>query len=209
MHTLPEPIADPRLLVRERYSCQHEKSIIVKYQQAHGQWRIRKQCLSCGEYCSSDLKMSGYDLETIPVADFSLRDQRRGKYRAEYDDATKDYYEQRQMAITPRSVIEDWDTDDLDTDENFWDQYSVYLRSRGWHKMRQLVIKRDGNLCQACLNNKATQVHHLSYRLFKKLGKSAAFELVAICNQCHEKIHPRMADAQRNQEFRNPYLEVA
>jgi len=74
--------------------------------------------------------------------------------------------------------------------------------------MRSLVLQRDNHLCQACLSREATQVHHLSYRLFKEIGASAAFELVAICHRCHSKIHPHMADAQQEviDSLRNPFL---
>lgn len=151
--------------VEEAFACTHDEQQVVKYQQSHGAWRIRKQCKQCGAYCSSDLKMAGYDLDSVPTVDEGL--------------------------------------------ELFMENYSRYLKSRHWYQMRQLVLKRDNHLCQACLSRKADQVHHISYELFKQMNRSAAFELVAICYQCHSKIHPHLAEEQHNNILYNPYLPEA
>lgn len=198
---------------RAKFECSHEKFHVVKYQQSNSQWRIRNQCLSCGEYTSSDLKMRGVNLDDIPYFDECLRSERRAERDAAMKEAYNRYWEYRQkeresqaLAFRPRDVIEAESIDDLDSDNDFWGKYTLYLGSQRWVSMRNSVLERDANLCQACLKNRAAQVHHLSYRLFKTLGKSAAFELVAICYQCHAQIHPRMAEAQHATILHSPFL---
>ena len=64
-------------------------------------------------------------------------------------------------------------------------EHSDYLRSYDWKNRRDRVLQRDGYMCQACLNNPATQVHHLTY---KHWGNEPLFELVAVCKPCHDKL---------------------
>jgi len=70
--------------------------------------------------------------------------------------------------------------------DQFFRQHNDYLKTDAWRAKRAKVLKRDGNLCQACLENAATQVHHLSY---KNWQEEPLFELVSICEPCHKKIH--------------------
>lgn len=198
-------------MVEEHYSCAHEQQQIVKYQQAHGQWRIRRQCMDCGEYTSSDLKMQGYNLDTLPAADLRIREEIRAMKEQARERVRDELYRAKEELFTPKQNIDAYSTEDLDDDQSFWECYSEYLRSEAWHKMRVAVLRRDGNLCQSCLIHKATQVHHLSYRLFKQVGRSAAFELVAVCHKCHMVIHPHMAELQHNKlrDPRSHYVEKA
>lgn len=184
--------------------CKHESTELGKYMQSHGQWRVRKFCSTCGQSLSADLKMAGVNLSELKQFDTSYENSNRkivndlkNEYRTEIRQLEEQLYK-------PKDVIESVPDDD----DNFWNAYSMYLRSQSWHTMRKAVLKRDNELCQACLTRKATQVHHLSYRLFKEIGLSAAFELVAICKACHEKIHPRMAEEQQKVtgSLYNPYL---
>ena len=182
--------------VEEAFACTHDEQQVVKYQQSHGAWRIRKQCKQCGAYCSSDLKMAGYDLDSVPTVDEGLRESHR---------------KQRQDALdnVRYSFLQNIERNKMQREELFMENYSRYLKSRHWYQMRQLVLKRDNHLCQACLSRKADQVHHISYELFKQMNRSAAFELVAICYQCHSKIHPHLAEEQHNNILYNPYLPEA
>ena len=66
-------------------------------------------------------------------------------------------------------------------------EYQQYLQTPAWRLKRDAVMKRDNRLCQGCLKNQATEVHHLTYdRIFDEM----LFDLVAICRDCHiNKIH--------------------
>ena len=70
-------------------------------------------------------------------------------------------------------------------DEGFWPRYADYLRSHAWKEKRGKVLRRDGYVCQACLNNEAHQVHHLNY---KHWGNEPLFDLISVCKPCHDKI---------------------
>jgi len=67
-----------------------------------------------------------------------------------------------------------------------------YLNSPTWQRKRQVVLNRDGHVCQACLVEQATEVHHLTYESYNRFpGSEPAWELTSICRRCHEQIHGR------------------
>ena len=68
----------------------------------------------------------------------------------------------------------------------FWNWYTDYLRTDAWRAKRAQALKRDSNLCQGCRERPATQVHHLSHA---HVGDELLFELVSICDVCHERAH--------------------
>jgi 5-methylcytosine-specific restriction endonuclease McrA len=65
------------------------------------------------------------------------------------------------------------------------DFYNSYIQSPAWFARRDKVLKRDNYLCQACLEDPATQVHHKSYIHF---GNEPLFDLESVCDPCHKKI---------------------
>jgi len=188
--------------------CKHAQSEIGKYMQSNGQFRVRNFCSSCGQSLSADLKMTGLNLSQMRQFDTGYETSNRKQVNELKDSYRLEIFnlerKRDELKYKTKEVIESV----LQDDEDFWSRYSAYLNSQAWHKMRSLVLQRDNHLCQACLSREATQVHHLSYRLFKEIGASAAFELVAICHRCHSKIHPHMADAQQEviDSLRNPFL---
>lgn len=50
------------------------------------------------------------------------------------------------------------------------------------------MLTRDNYLCQGCRVRRATQVHHLTY---DHVGNEFLFELVAICETCHTRLHDK------------------
>lgn len=155
------------------------------------------QCRACGRAVKS-VKKAGINLTSLPCFDESKRDNFLALRTDAYDRERK--RQDKEVAAFQEESNREW-----------WQTYSTYLRSRQWHALRKKVLERDGQICQACLTRPATQVHHLSYDLFTKLGFSAAFECVAICYQCHTKIHPDMAEAQHGlvDSGYSPYLNGA
>ncbi len=65
-------------------------------------------------------------------------------------------------------------------------KYADYLKTPEWRTARRLVLKRANGLCEGCLTSPATQVHHLSYA---HVYREFLFELVAICDHCHDRWH--------------------
>jgi hypothetical protein len=70
----------------------------------------------------------------------------------------------------------------------FWVNYNKYLLTDKWQNKRLKVLQRDKYLCQACLTNKATQLHHLTY---ERVFDEPLFDLVSICVPCHDKLHKK------------------
>ena len=71
----------------------------------------------------------------------------------------------------------------LDPDDNCG-TYKEYLDSPAWKMKRDDVIKRDGGQC-VC-SAQATVVHHKTYC---NIGKEPLSDLVALCEECHEREH--------------------
>ncbi len=66
--------------------------------------------------------------------------------------------------------------------------YRAYLQSETWQEKRELVLARDHGWCQGCFKRPATEVHHLTY---KRFGRELVFDLVSVCDACHNQIHGR------------------
>lgn len=71
----------------------------------------------------------------------------------------------------------------LDPDDNCG-TYKEYLDSPAWEMKRDDVIKRNGGQC-VC-SAQATEVHHKTYN---NIGKEPLSDLVALCQECHERAH--------------------
>jgi len=72
----------------------------------------------------------------------------------------------------------------------WFDWYNDYLTSDAWLAKRASVLKRAGGLCEGCGEAAADQVHHLSY---ENVGAEFLFQLVAICEPCHQRYHAEQA----------------
>lgn len=69
--------------------------------------------------------------------------------------------------------------------------YDEYLKSPSWLDKRRLVLQRANDMCEGCGVAKATQVHHFHYGNF---GNEFLWELVAVCQECHDRAHPWKLD---------------
>ena len=68
-------------------------------------------------------------------------------------------------------------------------EYEKYINtSPDWKDRRDLVMKRAGGICEACLWAAAVHAHHVSYSF---LYDEILWELRAVCRNCHMKIHGR------------------
>lgn len=78
-----------------------------------------------------------------------------------------------------------------DADRAEWfREHNAYLKSQAWRARRTAVLARAKGICEGCAGAVATQVHHLTYEHWKN---EFLWELVAICEDCHERIHPHMS----------------
>lgn len=70
----------------------------------------------------------------------------------------------------------------------------AFYNSREWIRCRDLVLKRDGYLCQECLKHQrltpATIVHHIIHYRDDPTKALEMNNLVSVCAECHNKLHP-------------------
>jgi len=143
---------------------------------------IRDICIKCFNkiktYKKSDF--TSYELSRIPVRDIDIIDNERSKYyeirRVNYSEITDLLNEKREELITlineERAILR-----------------NEYYQSLEWKKLRLIVLNRDKYICQGCLKNQATEVHHQSYAHFKE---EFMFELISLCRHCHSRYHNKL-----------------
>jgi 5-methylcytosine-specific restriction endonuclease McrA len=160
--------------------CKTPTYIPVKQLTTSGSIQVKEQCQNCGNVKASAI--GGYSKEqkeALPILNTPLRELRYTMLQQQYQDANKKVHEGRSRLYEQKRE---------DRRSNWLEEYSKYLSSPVWRNKRDLVLKRDNYLCQACLKNYATQVHHKSYEFVDLAGSEPAFDLVAICTPCHERI---------------------
>jgi 5-methylcytosine-specific restriction endonuclease McrA len=65
-------------------------------------------------------------------------------------------------------------------------RHEAHLQTPKWKALRHRVMARANGVCEGCGMAQATDVHHLTY---VRLGDEMLFDLVAVCRNCHNKIH--------------------
>ncbi len=150
--------------VEEKFDCEHEL-MEVRYR-VNGSKYVN-QCQTCGWTgpAISHSNLTASEKQNARAVDDAIRD--------DWYAARRDYSASLQE-MQKRDQKQDW-----------FIQHNAYLRSPEWKARRGKVLRRDGYICQACLSNPATQVHHLTY---KHWGHEPLFELEAICEPCHDDI---------------------
>jgi 5-methylcytosine-specific restriction endonuclease McrA len=96
--------------------------------------------------------------------------------------------ERSKWAAAHKEIIANRDAEAEQKQREWRERYEAHLKSDKWRVMRARVLKRDGGICQGCLTNKVTQVHHLTY---DRMGDEMMFDLVSVCGDCHDRIHDR------------------
>ncbi|MEQ9290080.1 MAG: hypothetical protein RIG77_24330 [Cyclobacteriaceae bacterium] len=139
------------------------QKVIKKYES--GTLHAHLQCMNCGFKVKGPISKKKLDIQSLPEYNESLAEK---VYAKIYEESTR--LHNRANDIRKKK---------------FFNEYSNYLESEEWKEKRKLVLKRDNHLCQSCLTNKATQVHHKNY---KYLYNEPLFELVSVCKPCHDRI---------------------
>lgn len=138
----------------------------VKQEKSNGDFMLKKQCKNCGNHAGKTFKFEEIggknNLNKIPLYDLEKQEL---------------FYERQRIANNKKYQSE--------LEEKRKDYYA-YLKSEKWKAKRIKVLHRDKYICQACLTNTATDVHHLTY---KHIYNEPMFDLVSICRPCHEKLH--------------------
>jgi hypothetical protein len=149
-------------------ACTHPRRELRQRRNKGGAIQYIEQCLRCGDSVGLFHKHTT-DLATSPVWDEKLEDEFH---------ATR--LRDREAVIQKHVRIQ------RGRSEGFWKEYSVYLNSDDWRQKRTRVLQRAKGRCEGCGVKAATQVHHLTY---KHAFAEFLFELVAICDDCHGRLH--------------------
>jgi 5-methylcytosine-specific restriction endonuclease McrA len=71
---------------------------------------------------------------------------------------------------------------------SYKEDYSKFLKSEYWAKVRKKVLARDCNKCQFCGSKKRLEIHHYSYK--NHLNElNHLDDLITLCKSCHEYTH--------------------
>lgn len=151
----------------EKTDCTHSWTMRVVYPLDNGQARQRFQCAGCGQL--SGFKTMDKSREWPVFVDVVTPIRIAREEMREYAKAMADLVRGEKNA--------DW-----------WTWYRGYLETPMWFTRRDMVLERDNYRCTATLKGctgRATQVHHLTY---DHAGNEPLFELVSICENCHNQI---------------------
>ena len=153
----------------EQYKCSHQRSEVRRRTLSDYSIQYVHQCLRCGRAVGHPISKNKINSEIVNKFDEQLKSQWEEEYKTK-----------------KRNILgADHETNKKDL-SNFWEWYGEYLRSPEWEKKRRKILFRANNICEGCGENKAVEVHHLSY---KHKGNEFLFELVALCKKCHEIVH--------------------
>jgi len=153
--------------------CTHQRTEIRRRTIANGVKILQRQCLDCGASVGNALsqqKMSVEERHAFSLWDEELFNRIEVERKAEWE------------KLRAASMAEE-----EEKDAAWWAGHSAYLATPEWKEKHDAVLKRDGYLCQGCLNARATIAHHLTYKHHKN---ELLFELVAVCDHCHARCHP-------------------
>ena len=146
--------------------CDHKNNIPIKYRISNGAIQVKMFCKDCNKLHGCALKQTEFDLTRLPEASYE-----------NYQKYLQKIYEKDQGQV--REYVKS-----LNIPE--WHQlHNDYIESEEWKALRKIILERDNYNCQIC-NEKAKDVHHLTY---KHLKNEFHFELVALCRECHQKYY--------------------
>lgn len=146
-------------------NCANHNPVFVKKIKSNGFWMVKKQCLNCGDSSGQFKNSICEDINSLPEYNEYLWDE----YHAILWDQRKKYMDAQAKRRR----------------DHFFYEHNIYLNSEEWKAKRQMVLQRDNYMCQACLDSRATQVHHLTYKHWQK---EPLFELISVCEKCHNSI---------------------
>lgn len=160
-------------VVNEKTACDCGSVDYVRRRLSNGAIQYGRQCRNCGKW--NAIKKSSLPLDaTLLDFDESIREQHQ-RVVSELWNAIREIQ------------IEEREREHQERVDQRRDDYRRYLQSETWAKIRRKALDRDNWICQGCLENRATEVHHKSYP--EVLGTEPLFDLVSICRECHEKVH--------------------
>lgn len=153
---------------QEKTRCKHPSSTPRKKTASNGVIRVFEQCDQCGDQLKNIPKKSLSESQIAAIPDWT--DEIARKFYARREELR-----QAEMDAARAKAAEEWQR-----------RYQEYLQTPEWQEKRRLVLLRAQGICEGCRKAPATAVHHLHYR---DAGDEFLWQLVAICDPCHERYH--------------------
>lgn len=153
--------------------CAH-KATELRLRNRASNWHVARQCLECGQQVGSFVKKDVAAKEAGTVA------------FPEFDEGLADRIWQNWQRVNEGTRAE--------LREERRAQYHDYLRTPQWREKSRRVRERARGMCEGCGERRCTQVHHLTY---DHIGAEFLWELVAVCDECHERAHDKDNNADR------------
>lgn len=170
--------------------CDHEDGQELRvFTASNGARQFRLQCLTCGGQVGKTIQKaeiwSTYKVppDKVPDWDRELIDS---------------WYEQRAAQANARfeAKQQQWSLEQQQRQA----QREAYMMSAKWRAIREKALRRDGHLCQGCLERRADVVHHTTY---ERLGDELLIDLVSLCHRCHDRAHGKERSADVSQFIAN------
>lgn len=163
-------MSELRNRLEQLQTCKHEQSEIRRKTVSRtGVPMYARQCLACGQQVGQWVKLA----EIPDPAGAKPWDGELAESEFSIASAVREEARRTQLSRT----------------SEWWGNYKLYLNSPTWQSKRERVLIRDKYQCQACCRAKATQVHHLTYANVDFKGGEPLFELVSVCEPCHQRLH--------------------
>ena len=162
----PEYVAD---ISRLNTPCPHVRKQLRQRRTKSDTIQLIDQCLDCGKSIGQFHKHS-LRLAEVPAWDDKLLISYRAAREQKYADI-----KQKHVRIQRDRTVQ------------IYGKCSTNISNQmNRQKKRTKVLERANEVCEGCGLKRATQVHHLTYmHRFNEF----LFELVAVCDQCHERLH--------------------
>ena len=136
---------------------------------------VRQQCLDCGYLKGNPVKRTP-EMNTLAAFDQTLAAAYDARRKSELADIRRRYVALQTSRWRGSAAGKTF----------FQNRHADYLASHEWKERSSLVMQRASGLCEGCRKNRATEVHHLTY---SNWGKEFLYELVALCGECHDRVH--------------------
>jgi 5-methylcytosine-specific restriction endonuclease McrA len=153
-------------------ACSHPEVVTVQRNDSLGRRQYFEHCKGCGISLSSAIahakvrNLSDFTAQDMAALEASYSNERRARYERLIRDAAE--------RVQPSNR----------------QSYDDYLRSDAWKRRAAKILQRANGVCEGCLSNPASEVHHLTYQ---NIGQEFAWELRAVCRSCHSRIHSAVA----------------
>jgi len=150
--------------IKHEGCCHSPNMQYVRFRQINDTFTLRMQCFTCYQLHGKAFKkteVQNFDSLIVSMPEMTMNDRWRER------DRFMKFINDSKAKISRNN-------------------YSNYLSSESWKNKRKEILKRDSYICQGCLTENATEVHHITYN---NIGDELYFQLISLCSDCHAKVH--------------------